>query len=301
MRTENVSLGLWVDLPKRMVLDQLFFDWFSKDLKFDMMAVMIDQADEAVEFSWSPSDVEKLLKFADKDAVEIGLTTWPYPNKDLLKQMKIKMTELMKVGPIAEWETDQEFNWKEDQVEGFRGVRKQYSDIQVTRLTPYEVASNYLTNIKKEVCAIQGARNAITTFTHHRENSARAAVTQSCDLMMVQAYSVCSRNGRSIPFHHRYGPGRMQGFTLNRSVKIPGIDNGSVKLGIGHAAWKQTEFKDNDGELVSSNIAMRTAYETALNYPTPVIDHRWWSAKFCYPMSRRYNGYSTQFLQSLRD
>jgi hypothetical protein len=282
-----------------MVLTSEFFEWFAEELRFDMMAIMIDDSDTAVDFSWSPTDVERILKLADPYAIEIGLTTWPYPIKEQLDLMKTKMTELLSVGPVAEWETDQEFNWIEDNVEGFENVGVRGFSTR----TPYNAAGDYLVNIKEEVCLIQNARDALTTFPYHRESSARADTAGEGDLVVVQAYSVDSRNGKPIHFDHRFGPGRMQTFALDRALTIPGVAKERVGLGIGHAAWSQDDFSrkvDGTWRIEDPVVAMRVAFETALNYPVPPVDHRWWSAKFCYPKSYRYNGYADAFLRTLR-
>ena len=95
----HTSLGLWVDLPKRMVLTQDFFSWFQEDLRFDFIGIMIDEFDKAVNFSWAPRDVEKALKLADRGCIEVGLTTCPHPIRDHLKQQGALMKEFMKAGP----------------------------------------------------------------------------------------------------------------------------------------------------------------------------------------------------------
>lgn len=303
----NTSLGMWVDLPKSMVLTKEFFDWFSEELRFDMMAIMIDDSDYAVDFSWGPKDVEKALRLADQPAIEIGLTTWPYPVKEQIDKQCAKMSELLSVGPVAEWETDQEFNWGEDDVAGFEGQRREETNedgVHIIReITPYDAAGDYLIKGKREVCAIQEARNAMTTFTYHVENSAQADTAGEGDIVLVQAYSTDERNKKPIHFDHRFGPGRMQILTLDKTLTVPGVAEKKVELGIGHAAWNQDEFNRKVGNkwiIEKPDVAMRVAFETALNYPLPPVDHRWWSAKFCYPKSRRYNVYAEEFLRTLR-
>lgn len=307
---DNTSLGLWVDLPRRMVLTPEFFAWFAEELRFDMMAIMIDDSDKAVEFSWGPQDVEKALKLADPHALEIGLTTWPYPIKSQIDQMKVKMTELLSVGPIAEWETDQEFNWGEDDVEEFIGYRTRSTTPDgvtvITDKTPYDVAGDYLVKTKREVCELQEARNVMTTFTYHIENSKKADTAGEMDMVCVQAYATDERDQKPIHFDHRFGPGRMQELTLDRTMSIPEVAEKKVMLGAGHAAWNQDNFNrkvTEDGKtrwiIEKPDVAMRTSFEASLKYP--VIDHRWWSAKFIYSESRRYNYYSEGFLMGLRE
>lgn len=288
----ETSLGLWVDLPKSMVLQGEFFEWFHEELLFDQMSVMIDDSDKAVDFSWNAKDVEKLVELADKRAIEIGLTTWPYPDLNQLLKMEQKMDELLSVGYISEWETDQEFNWGEDDVVDFPDLDK---------------AGDALVDIKQRLCTKHECRDTVTTFTYHVENSAKADVAPHADRLMVQAYAVDEREGKPVNFGHRYGPGRMQKLTLDRALQVPGVKEGKVELGVGHAAWAQEGFtvpvKDTvTGELkMMASVpkqAMRVSFEAALKYhPTT---HSWWSAKYVYPPSWKHLPYAEAFLKSLR-
>lgn len=307
----DISLGMWIDLPKSLVLTSEFFAWYCEELRFDMLAIMIDDSDMAVEFSWSPKDVEMALRYAETYAAEIGLTTWPYPIKWQLDRMREKMMELMSVGPIAEWETDQEFNWGEDDVDGFEPIRDEFINddgVEVIQMkSAYDVAGDYLVNVKREVCALQDARNAMTTFTYHRENSSLADTSGEGDIVIAQAYATDERDHKPVHFDHRFGPGRMQVLTLDRTIQIPGVQEKKVELGVGHAAWNQDNFKRKilkDGKkqwiIEDPKTAMLTSFLAAYNYPVKVLDHRWWSAKFCYPKSRRYNAYAEEFLRTLR-
>jgi len=283
----DTSLGMWVDLPPRMVLTPEFFEWFVHELHFDLMSIMIDDADPAVEFSWTAKDVEKALEMADPFAVEIGLTTWPYPDATLLRLMEQKMDVLLGVGPVAEWETDEEFNWNEDEVQGFANLDK---------------AGDALVEMKQRQCEKHGCRNTATTFTYHKENSPKADTTPHMDRLVVQAYATDERDEKPITWDHRFGPGRMQTLTLNRTLKVPGIASKAVELGVGHAAWAQDGFmrRGDDGEwvLMPANAAMKASFEASLPYKP--VAHNWWAAKFCYPKSRRYLPYAETFLKSLR-
>ena len=289
----NVSLGAWCDLPKNLVLTPEFFDWYANELRFDLLPIMIDDADPAVEFSWSEKDVEKALKLADPYAIEIGLTTWPYPVPDLLAQMEAKMDALLGVGPVAEWETDQEFNFQDDDVQGYPNL---------------VVASDALVKIKIKLCQKHGCRNVVTTFTYHVENSARSLTIPRADRAAIQAYATDERNGKRVTWRHRLGPGNMQKLTLDRTMQIPGVKEGDVELCVGHAAWNQDGFTEKrkvvvDGKTVERWVpvpekAMRVSFEASLPY-NPVA-HNWWSLKFIYPKSRRFNTYAEAFLKTLR-
>jgi hypothetical protein len=284
----KVRLGLWVDLPRRPVLTNRFFDWFVYGLKFDVMAIMIDQSDKKVNFSWRPIDLERALLMGERYGVSIGVTTWPYPDINHLVEMERKMREILSIGPFLEWETDQEFNWNVDEVFGFeRGLRG------------YKEAGKQLIQIKKELCSEYRVKNTMTTFTNHRENSARETVASEHDLLLVQAYAVHERNGKPIPYGHRYGPLRMADTSLNRTSEIKGVGT-TVKVGVGHAAWKQTKFKQRGiSGYITPEVAMKATFDVAKKHSIGVEEHRWWSAKFCYPHSKRYNRYSENFLKTV--
>jgi len=291
---KSTSLGLWVDLPKRMVLTQEFFDWFSNTLRFDLMSIMIDASDAEVDFSWGIKDIEKVIKLAYKPSTEIGLTTWPYPRLEQLRLMEKKMNALLSAGGgyIDEWETDEEFNWDEDEVEGFSSL---------------DQAGDALVDMKRRLCERHSARNTMTTFTYHMENGPRADTAQHMDRVVVQAYAVDERQGKPISWGHRYGPGRMQKLTLARTMKIPGAadPDSTLQIGVGHAAWAQDGFKvqvvDDVGVSRLQSVpkqAMRISFEAALDF-LPVAPN-WWSAKYVYPKSPRYLPYAEEFLTSLR-
>lgn len=289
----NISLGVWGDLPKSLILTPEFFDWFAHDLRFDLLALMIDDADPKVEFSWAEKDVEKALKLADPHAIEIGLTTWPYPVPELLAQMKAKMDALLGVGPVAEWETDQEFNFQEDDVKGYADLAE---------------AAHALVETKGELCEKYGCRDVVTTFTYHMENSVRSMTIPHADRAAIQAYAVDERDGKAVTWNHRFGPGHMQKLTLDRTMQIPGVREGKVELLVGHAAWAQAGFtekrkvvtdKGTVGRWVSvPEKAMRVSFEASLPYKP--VAHNWWSLKYIYPKSPRFNVYSEAFLKSLR-
>ena len=291
----NVSLGAWCDLPKHLVLTPEFFAWYANELHFDLLPIMIDDADPKVEFSWAEKDVEKALRLADPYAIEIGLTTWPYPVKALLHQMKEKMDTLLGVGPVAEWETDQEFNWQEEDVN-----KRDYLNL--------DKAGDELVEIKNELCEKHGCRNVVTTFTYHTENSARSDTIPHADRAAIQAYATDERGGKPVTWNHRFGPGHMQKLTLDRTMQIPGVKEGKIELCVGHAAWAQEGFTEKrkvstdkgavDRWVSVPEKAMRVSFEASLPYKP--VAHNWWSLKFIYPKSRRFNTYAEMFLKSLR-
>jgi hypothetical protein len=284
---DSVSLEMWIDMPRRLVLTREFVEWFAEELRFDAIGLMIDDSDKDVEFSWKPQHIERLLNMLDRHAIELCLVTWPYPDKDQLLEMKRKLWELFAVGPVAEWETDQEGNWHESKVVGFDGHPSR---------TPYDLAGDFLHDIKVEAKKEFGVRDALTTFTYHIENGPHADVAGLVDRLRVQAYAVDERDGLIVGFNDRLGPGGMQELTLGKTMKVPGVSEGHPELCVGHAAWKQDGFL-REGKPVPPEEAMRTSFEASLKF-SPVA-HSWWSGKFAYPKSRLYNG-SDKFLKTLR-
>jgi hypothetical protein len=275
-KLKNTSLGLWGDNPRSELLSQDFWDRFADELRFDLLAVMIDRSDKDPTYTYQPRHVEKLLELADPSAVEIVLTTWPYPDKDQIDKQCEQMEELMKVGPVAAWEVDLEFNWKVKHVRDFDDL---------------DLAGDYLVKRMREVCAIQDARFEVTSFTQHTENSKRADVAPECDRVLVQAYSVANRNDKPVSLESRYSPGNMQAFTLDRTIQIPGVDTeNGPRLGVGLAAWDQRFVG------LSARMAMLQAVQASLLYDP--IDIRWWSSK--HVIGKRANPYAFSFLSGLR-
>ena len=295
MKYDNTSFGLWVDNPKREVLTKEFAAFVAEELRFDLLALMIDPSDKPWNPTWSAKDVEKIHKLVDPYALEIVLTTWPWPAVRQLDAMKKDMDVLIGVGPTAGWETDQEFNWVSRAVEGFRPKRienrPEEGVVTIQRKSALAVAGEYLMELKKEVCERHECRNEVTTFTYHPENSARASTTPLADRVLMQAYSVSKREGKPVSFDGRFGPGRMQRLTLDRTLTIPGVLHGHVELGVGHAAWSQ-RFAG-----VAPAVAMKKAFDASLPYKP--VDHRWWSSKHIY--GKRANPYAAKFLKSLRE
>lgn len=281
MDLSKTSLGLWGDNPRNEILTAEFFEILRDEMKFDLLAVMIDQHDKDPTFSYKPKHVEKLLELADPGSIEIVLTTWTYPDKNQIDLQCYQMIDLMQVGPIAAWEVDLEFNWKPKFVQGFSNL---------------DEAGDYLVKRAKEVVEIQNARFEMTSFTQHVENSSKADVAPEADRLLVQAYSVNEREKRPVSFNSLLGPGNMQILTLDKTMKVPGIETEKgPRLGVGLAAWKQ-RFAGH-----KAHTAMQVALEAAMKYEP--IDIRWWSSKHVIninPQRKRANPYALDFLKTLR-
>lgn len=293
---DDVSLGVWVDHPKQQVLTKEFVSFFAEELEFDLFALMIDPSDRAWNPTWTCEDLEKFYRLIEPYASEVVLTTWPFPIKWQIDVMREGMDELMGVGPVAAWETDQEFNWMARHVEDFEGRTTTYESedgvTTIKRQTPLDVAGDYLVKAKRELCEKYECRNELTTFVYHAENSANADVAPHCDRLLVQVYGVNERSGRPISFKGPLGPGQIQSLGLDRACQIPGVRKGAVQLGAGHAAWRQ-RFPGKKPEE-----AMERSFRAAHDYPTMVVDHRWWSSKHIY--GGKSNPYAARYLRTLR-
>jgi hypothetical protein len=288
MDLSNTSLGLWGDNPRRDILTPDFFRVLGEEMGFDLVALMIDRHDKDPTFTYKPKHVERALNLADPGAIEVVLTTWPYPDKDQIDQQCLQMDELLSVGPVAAWEVDLEFNWKSKKRVKGRWVN------MVHGFPNLDKAGDYLVDKMQELCAKHQVRFEMTSFTQHTENSSRADVAPEANRLLVQAYSVDTRNEEEVGWGSRNGPGRMQKFTLDRTLKVPGVNTVGPRLGVGLAAWDQ-RFKGHKPEE-----AMLVALEATMLYNP--IDIRWWSSKHIINVkSRRANPYALKFLKTLRN
>ena len=282
MSFQKVSRGLWIDDPPRTVLNAGYFRAL-KDCHIGTIAIMIDRCDKQWKTTWTEKQIEEVLRLADDDAVEVVITTWPYPIKQQLDEMYKGVERLMHVGPISAWEVDLEFNWKSTHVDGFYRSKKRGS---------LDIAGDYLVDRALDVCRAHDSRFEVTSFTQHTENGPKADVAPHCDRLLVQAYSVRKRPGmkQKVPFGHTYGPGTMQKFTLDRTLTIPGIEDGKPEIGCGLAAWSQR------WPGVKPDRCMELAVKTALAYS--VVDLRWWSSKHVIGIKK--NPYAAKFLETLQ-
>jgi len=307
----DTSLGLWSQMPRSLVLTPEYFSWVAEELNFDLVAIMIDGADRDPKFHWREKDVEKALRLADPYAIEIVLTTWPYPDRNQIDAQCSQIRKLLAVGPVAAWETDEEFNWLAKMVQGFQSVLLvspvtyaygieivPSAKVRIGKAkSAFDIAGDYFVWHKGKVCQEFQVRNEMTTFTYHTENGPKADTVEGVDRVLIQTYGVDERDGKPISFDHSLGPGNIQHTTLDRTMQIPAVAEGVTEIGVGHAAWSQDNFW-RAGKRVDPEEAMRINFEASLAYP--VTDHRWWVDKFAYPKSRFYNGYSERYLKSLR-
>lgn len=274
----NLTLGCWVDDSQR--IQQHEYVQKMADLGFNSMALMVDRADEPWTPLYTEAEIDKIAKLADDKDMEIVLTTWPYPNRQVLDTMADRMARLMLVAPevIRAAEGDTEFNWHVRHLDGFATL---------------DEAEEYWSDKLTEICEPTEARREQTTFTSHTENGPAAGMAIHMDRLLPQAYSVRSRKKRDgsewlIPWAHTYGPGQMQKHTLDRTMQVPGVPE-SIQMGCGLAAYDQG-WPGHDPEE-----AMRVAYSTAVEYGC--VEIRYWSFKWIF--GHLANQYAINFFESL--
>ncbi len=257
-RPPRLPVELWAPEGPRILTERYFAGLDA--LGISGLAVMVDTAKRGWDPYWTPKQLEKLARFASTGRkIEVALTTWPDPVQEYLEQMASGIEPMIEACGASAWENDVEFNWKASRVRGFGGPGA------------LDRAGDALVDAMHQVRSKYGVRLELTTFTAHTENGRAADVAPHVDLLMVQAYSIRTRpGGRKIPWAHSYGPGRMQKLTLDRTLLVPGVASGKVRVGVGLAAWDQKW----PGETVDE--AMRTACAAARDYDVGRV--RYWSS-----------------------
>lgn len=295
----HVSMELWVDDPQSTVATQAYFD----DLLYhgiDLIAVMVDNHARAWKPLWSFKRMEKLGELCWDNAIELALTCWPWPDKQVIRELTKGMTDLIRAaGPAAvEWEDDMEANWLNNAVRGFRAREGR---------SPIDLAGDYWIDAKEEAIARideerePELRSSMTTFTAHTENGRAADIAPYYDLLIPQAYAVRHRRfrgkNRKVPQSHTYGPGRMVEHTLDRTRII--IDSTfderdhMIELGCGHALYDQ-------------RWPMGPEAAMALNLDIAVGEYgcrrnRCWSSKWAIGKMKHKTRYAGNFLRSVAE
>jgi hypothetical protein len=258
-RDEHLPVELWAPEGPRKILTERYFAGLDA-LGISGIAVMVDTAKKGWDPYWTPRQLEKLAKFASTGRrLEIILTTWPDPVKRYLERMVAGIGPMIEACGADAWEVDTEFNWKASRVRGFGGPEG------------LDHAGDALVDFLHQARSEYGVRLELTTFTAHTENGRAADVAPHVDLVMVQAYSIRTRpGGQKVGWGHSYGPGHMQRLTLDRTMLVPGVADGKVRVGVGLAAWDQKW----PGATVAA--AMRTACAACRDYDVERV--RYWSS-----------------------
>lgn len=277
--------GIWIDDHRRIKDETVWDDMLEHGIT--SIALMVEGHSEKWDPKYDTADMELLCGYAQERGMVVGITDWPYPNREWIDTMFEYLKPWFEAGmPIAFTESDLESNWIDRHVQGFKDL---------------DEAGDYLVDRKLELASMNGARFETTTFTSHTENGRGADVAPHADRIFGQAYSVRNRAKKNpetgkydvpwaIPYSHTYGPIGMQKHTLDRSLQVPGVEDGRPELGCGLAAY------DQKWPGKSPEQAMRAAYDTALLYNPPEI--RWWSFKWVF--GYRATDYGRRFLKSIK-
>jgi hypothetical protein len=304
-----VTHGTWIDDHPKKVLTAKYFDEL-QDLGLSSIAIMVDTSRKPWDPTWKPKQIERAARLAEPRRMEIILTTWPWPVRQIIDRMYKDLQRLVKIAPgiISAHEADMEFNWKTKRVEGFPSIDvagdyivSKFHSLRTDRhcdcFMPYPNPDHIGYCI---YCDRAILRFELTTFAQHVENGITADVSPHMNRLLCQAYSVATRkrniNGikTEVPIRwgHTYGPGRMQRMSLDRTLLVPGVDNGAIELGCGLAAWNQ-QWPNKD-----PLDAMQTAYDMAMKYNCKEI--RWWSSKWILGKLSNLTPYAGTFLRQLK-
>lgn len=283
------KLGLWIDDPPRVVLTDGYFATL-ESLGVQVLAVMVDRSVRGWNPTWSVAQLEELGERCTRAGIELVITVWPDPVPGYLAAMEDGIAGILEVVRVDAIEVDTEHNWKVRRVRGFPRAR-----IDGVWRSPLDLAGDDLVDrLRRLKRAYRACRLELTTFTSHTENGRSADVAPYMDRLVVQAYSKRHRGRgearRTIGWDHTYGPGHMQHHTLDRTLLVPGIEDGRPEIAIGLAAWDQRGFPER-----APHDAMRAAYDAAV--ARDVVEVRYWSSKWV--LGVRSNGYALEFLREL--
>jgi hypothetical protein len=275
--------GIWCD-DRRSIIQETYWDVLD-DHGVNSVALMIEGHNEKWNPWYSTEDIEKIVTFADKRRMYVGVTDWPYPNERWMLDMHATLRPWFEQFPLSFYESDLEGNWLAKRVKGFAHI---------------DAAGDQLVDTKRSVVEGTNARVECTTFTAHTENGRAADVAPYMDRIFAQAYGVRHRrkkniqNGRYdlswlVPWSHTYGPGNMVKHTLDRSLQVPGVPS-KVKLCCGLPAY------DQKWPGHTAQEAMESSYNAALAYQPSEV--RWWSFKWVF--GRFATSYGKPFFMSIR-
>jgi hypothetical protein len=286
-KCDSPILGIWCD-DTRMIQKPESWDELLEH-GITSVALMYEGHNEKFNPFYSYDAIEKICRLAKDRNMVVGLTDWPWPTKQWMEDAERVLRRMFDPDdmalPLAFYESDVEGNWLPPKVKGFANIDK---------------AGDELVKMKTRVVTGTTARRETTSFTAHTENGRQADVAPWMDAVFNQAYAVRNRAKKDpktgkynlnwpIPWDHTYGPGNMVKHTLDRSLQIPGIDDGEPKLGAGLAAYDQSWPGHTAVE------AMTKSYDAAVGYG--VFEIRWWSYKWIF--GRHSTGYGRKFLKSI--
>lgn len=272
------DLEVWIDDGPIKMLKPDYWD-VAKELGFKAAAFMIDTSNKGWDTSWTPKKYEKVGKLASDRGIKLITTIWPEPNKPYFAVAIQQLPDLLKAAGCHILESDMEFNWRVE-----RNTFKTWNDANDEFLKFLDKVREQIPNLETE----------LTTFTAHAENGKAAKAAPRVDRLVVQAYGIRKRpDGDLIPWDHVYSAGKMQTYTLDRTILVPGVKNGKPRVSVGLPAWDQSWPAHTEKE------AMQVAREACLNYPHVKIESlRYWSSKWIF--GARKSSYAYNFLKSFK-
>lgn len=267
----KLKVGVWIDCPLTQV-DEAYAQRL-RDLGITEGAIMVNQSntrasDEPWRLLAPETTIVRAARALRGAGIEVVLTCWPRPAGAQLAMLHEDMKTLMRETKANAIEVDVEANWHPRYLE-----KRAYADMKV--------ASKALATVLRDCAA--GARVELNTFPLHHENSAGAYLAPLCDVLVPQAYSVCERDGKKIPWDHEYGPGRMQRLAMSRAR-----ETGCPSITLGLAAYEQ-RFEGHTHEEAMAE-AVRAARELG------VTRVRYWSSKWI--VGRRGQSWARQAVEA---
>ena len=275
-----VPYGAWVDSPPFEVLKVAWWQEF-KGLGFSTAAIMVETFRDGLDERWEDDQIAHAGVLARQHDIELVLTFMPEPRRDYLVEYERRAPVLCELSVAAGLDSDLEGNWLPRLVEGFRDLTE---------------AGVELVRIQRTFSRKLDIRLEADTFPFHGENSAQARVAPYVDRVYPQGYSVRRRKdgtGKEIlvDWDDRFGPNLMPRVTLDRTLQVPGVRDGTgPKLAIGLAAYDQNFEGGHTPEE-----AMRVARAAALVYKP--VETRYWSTK--HILGPRANPYARRFFREL--
>lgn len=272
------DLEVWVDDAQVKILKPEYWD-VVKDLGFKSAAFMVDTSTRGWDTSWTAKKYEKVGKLAADRGIKLITTIWPEPNKLYFNGALKDIANFLNAAGSHILESDMEFNWKPE---------------RSTFKTWIEANDEFLKFIDKVKQQVPNLQTELTTFTSHAENGKAAKAAPHMDRLVVQAYGIRRRpNGDLIPWGHVYSAGKMQTYTLDRTILVPGVQNGKPRVSVGVPAWDQEWPGHTEKE------AMQLARDACLNYPHVQVESlRYWSSKWIF--GSRKNDYASDFIKGLK-
>jgi hypothetical protein len=195
---------------------------------------------------WGDRALQLVIERALSLDLEVSIATWPPADRAEIDTHVAYLEPLLGYG-VAAWEMDIEAMW--------------------TGIKDRPAISQYLVERGRGLVSQYDARLDITTHCWHSESSERAMISPHCDRIIVQAYSIATRNGTAIHWASPLGPGRLQRRAGARARGIPG----SPSIGIGLPLWGQS-WPGHRPEQ-----ALRIAFDSSLELGP--VELRFWSSK----------------------